>query len=83
LALFSGADMARPTKNMETSRLNLELAMPVRRRIEEIRDQTHADSLGEVVRRALELYSFVLDEQKAGRRIFTGDDEKVSQVKFL
>jgi len=75
--------MARPTKNIETSRLNLELALDLRKRLEEIRDETHADSLGEVVRRALMLYSFVLDEQKAGRRILTGDNDKVCQIKFL
>lgn len=41
------------------SRLNLEMSQSVRRRLESLRVRTEADSLAEVVRRALAVYDEV------------------------
>ena len=72
--------MPRISKNVETSRLNLEMPVEVRKRLEQLRDATNADSLSEVIRRALGVYAYLLDEQKAGRKLITKgkakDDER-------
>jgi len=52
--------MARPAINEARSRLHLELPERVRNRLEEIRVLSEADSLTEVVRRALAVYDVLL-----------------------
>lgn len=51
--------MARP-KRPEKVRLNLDLAPEVRVRLEELQMKTSADSLSEVVRRALAVYDVLV-----------------------
>ncbi len=58
--------MPRPPKNAETSRLSLELDVKVRQRLEELRTLLNADTLTEVVRRALTLFDRVATAKKAG-----------------
>lgn len=48
--------MPRPPKPAPTARLTLELPDPVKKQMEHVRDQTHAQSLTEVIRRALAVY---------------------------
>ena len=72
--------MARPKKSVPTTRLTLDLAEPVRKQLELLRDRTQADSLVEVVRRALAVYAFVWDEKASGRELVTrgeGGDKEV------
>lgn len=52
--------MPRPAINEARSRLHLELPERVRNRLEEIRVLSEADSLTEVVRRALAVYDVLL-----------------------
>jgi hypothetical protein len=60
---------------MEKTRLTLEVSVPVRERLEELRDRIGADSLTEVIRRALALYDTVLTESvEHGRRLVLKDD---------
>lgn len=53
--------MSRLPKNVPTTRLNLQIAETVRRRLEDLRGRSEADSLVEVIRRALVLYEALLD----------------------
>lgn len=52
--------MPRLAKKQMTKRLTLELNEKVRNRLEELRDEVGADTLTEVVRRALAVYDFVV-----------------------
>jgi hypothetical protein len=73
--------MARIAKDVETSRLTLELANSVRKRLENLRNRTEADSLAEVIRRALAVYEVLWDEKQKGNRLMilgtNGDRELV------
>jgi hypothetical protein len=75
-----GRVMPRLAKNIQRARLNLELAAEVKRKLEELRDATNADSLGEVIRRAVSVYEFLLEERRSGRQLITrgaGDEREV------
>ena len=45
------------------------MAEPVREAMENLRDATDAESLAEVIRRALAVYAFVCDETKRGSTV--------------
>ncbi|OXI86382.1 ribbon-helix-helix protein, CopG family [Burkholderia sp. AU33423] len=45
------------------------MSVEVKEQIEALRDRTHADSMSEVIRRALALYDFLLTEQTNGGAI--------------
>lgn len=61
--------MPRPPKNIPTCRLTLEMATEVKKKMEQLRDSTCADSLGEVVRRAVSIYAFLLHAQREGGQV--------------
>ena len=61
--------MARPAKNHPTSRLNLEMGESARQKLETLRDQTQANSLTEVVQRALAVYEYLHAEKKKGNTL--------------
>ena len=61
--------MPRIARAVATSRLTLEMAQSVRDRLEHLRDRTEADSLAEVVRRALAVYDVLWDEKAKGNRV--------------
>jgi hypothetical protein len=65
--------MPRLAKEVETSRLTLEMASSVRKRLEHLRDRTEADSLAEVVRRALAIYDALWVEKEKGGRVILQD----------
>lgn len=73
--------MPRPAKNIPTSRLTLEMAEVVRKQLEHLRDQTHADSLAEVIRRALAVYDLLRKATAEGGKVIletpSGDRELV------
>lgn len=52
--------MPRPARNEAKVRLNLELPERVRERLERVRVMSEADSLTEVIRRALSVYDALL-----------------------
>jgi hypothetical protein len=70
--------MPRIAKDVETSRLTLEMARSVRKRLEHLRDRTEADSLAEVIRRALAVYEVLWDQKAKGCRVMVqgGDGER-------
>jgi hypothetical protein len=61
--------MPRIAKEVETSRLTLEMASSVRKRLEHLRDRTEADSLVEVIRRALAIYDVLWDAKIKGDKV--------------
>jgi hypothetical protein len=52
--------MPRPSSKAEKIRLNLEVSAPVRERLESLRARTGAESVTEVIRRALALYDTIV-----------------------
>ena len=58
--------MPRPPASQIKKRLNLELSQSVRERLERLRDETEADSLTEVIRRALAVYDLLWEQRKKG-----------------
>jgi hypothetical protein len=66
--------MARLAKNQSTKRLTLELNETVRDRLEELRDEVKADSLTEVIRRALALYDYAWLMKRRGRTLCFRDE---------
>jgi hypothetical protein len=67
--------MARAATKGPTRRLTLDLSEPARERLENLRATTEADSLTEVVRRALAVYERLWDEQKrTGRVVIRGEN---------
>jgi hypothetical protein len=67
--------MPRIAKTTKSRRLNLETSEPVRERLEHLRERTDADSLAEVIRRALAVYDFLWSEREKGGRIVVKDDQ--------
>jgi len=67
--------MPRTPKKVPTTRLTLDLAEPVRQLMESLRDRTQAETLVEVVRRALAVYSFVSDEKAKGSKVIIRDKD--------
>lgn len=60
--------MTRP-KSTKKVRLNLEMSESVRKRLEALRDKTDADSLAEVIRRALAAYELVVTGREEGAEL--------------
>jgi hypothetical protein len=65
-------------------RLNLELSEDVRKRLEALRGRTEADSLAEVIRRALAVYDFLWTERKrGGKLVVRGSDDTEHTVVLI
>lgn len=71
--------MPRPRKDRDTSRLNLELTKQTRDRLEELRERSEADSLTEVIRRALAVYDAVLEHYGTGGKVLLRDKDGVDR----
>lgn len=67
--------MSRPPRTQEQKkiRLNLDMHPTDKQRIEKIRDDLRADSMGEVIRRSLALYEMFLDGKAKGDRFIVRD----------
>jgi len=66
------------------TRLNLEMSEEVRRKLESLREKTDADSLSEVIRRALAVYDFLWSEREKGTRLVArGADNKDRDLVLL
>ena len=76
--------MGRIARKQAKVRMNLDMAEPVRKRLEDLRDETHADSLSEVIRRALSLYDLAWTEtQRGGVTIIRSKDGTEKQIQLL
>mgnify|MGYP003644751107 CR=1 FL=1 len=67
--------MPRPTKKRETARLTLAVSPEIKELMENLRDETGADSLSEVVRRSLAVYEFFWNETDDSKKIIIRDEE--------
>jgi hypothetical protein len=75
--------MGRPAKNHESSRLTLDLPMEIRELIEKIRDETQVDSLTSVIKSAVKLYDYFLEEKKKDHKIFVQDETSERELIFF
>lgn len=64
----------------QKSRLNLDLPQKTRERLEQLRVETHADSMTEVVRRALEVYETILKASKTNSLLLRSQDGTERQI---
>ncbi len=72
--------MPRTSKGPK-ARLNLEMSEQVRAKLEGLRERTDADSLAEVVRRALAIYDMLWSERENNGRFFVkGPDGQLREV---
>jgi hypothetical protein len=74
---INDGDARRPRgrpKSIEASRVHLSLPETLLNRLQEIQRDTHASSLTEVVKAALQLYAAAVDEHKNGGRLYFKDD---------
>jgi hypothetical protein len=60
-------------------RLNLDFTEQVKAQLESVRDRSNADSMTEVLRRALAVYDFLLSEQEQGSSLFLRTKDGVEQ----
>jgi hypothetical protein len=74
--------MSRIARKTPTVRLNLEMHEEVRQRLERLRDETHADTLAEVVRRALSLYDLLWKRQSEGGELIVRRGEVETQIEL-
>lgn len=65
--------MPKSKKPMKRRRLSLDLTPQVKARIENLRDITEAESITEVIRRALASYELLCEAQASGKSIFIRD----------
>lgn len=72
--------------NNKRTRLQLDFSPEALQRLEEIREKVGAKNNAEVVRGALRLYDWLLDQKKAGARILLykdGEEDNIREVEFL
>lgn len=74
--------MTRPARKKPTSRLTLELAQAVRDRIELLKDRTEAESISEVIRRALAVYELLWTQREKGNRVVI-EGESGSKIEII
>lgn len=61
--------MPRPRSTDERVRLNLEMARETRCHVEELKAKIQAESLAEVIRRALGYFDLLVDTEASGGRV--------------
>jgi len=67
--------MPKKGSRKPTTRLNLEIPQTLRDRIERLRDLSEAESMTEVIRRALATYEALLDHKQQHGQLRLIDDE--------
>lgn len=63
--------MPRPASHEARVRLNLDLPVSVRERMDHVREMSEADTISEVIRRSLAVYEALLDITHGGAKIVT------------
>lgn len=72
--------MPKRASKDKMTRLNLALSEPVKQRIESIRDETGAESVTEVIRRAVAVYDLLITETAAGGKVVIKKRGKEKEV---
>lgn len=76
--------MTRPAKAALKSRLTIDLPEPVRQKLNSLRERTNADSLVEVIRRAILVYDLIaIESAKGGKLIIRAPDGTEREVVLL
>jgi hypothetical protein len=75
--------MPRMPNKVKGGRLNLEIGKDVRRRMEELRDETGSRSLTDVVSRALAVYDFLWKQKREGGKVLVQDSEGTREIVLL
>jgi len=75
--------MPRIPKNRQIRRLTLDLSEQVRTELDELRELTQADSLVEVIRRALQVYAFVCKAKASGGKLILRDDDGEHSIALM
>lgn len=75
--------MPRVPNKLKGGRLNLEMGKEVRERMEELKDETGARTLTDVVSKALAVYDYLWKQKRTGRKILVQDDEGTRELVIL
>ena len=76
--------MARVARTEPRHRMYIDLPEAVCQQVEELRKQVHADTLSEVMRRALALYELMIAERAKGFETVLRDNSgKEKQLQFM
>lgn len=75
--------MPKSEKTMKRRRLSLDLTPQVKARIENLRDLTEAESITEVIRRALASYELLCEAQASGKSVLIRDAKGAESVLIL
>jgi hypothetical protein len=65
----------RRPKTVPTTRINLEVIEPVRQRLERLQKRSEADSMVEVIRRALAVYEVLWEAKDEGASVIVRSSE--------
>jgi len=75
--------MPRPASRVEKKRLTLEVSAPVRERMEALQDHLGADSLTEVIRRAVAILDTLITERDRGKQLVLRDQRTGREQELL
>ena len=75
--------MPRVKHTQKKVRLNLDLNATVRQSLEDLRIQTQADSLCEVVRRSIAVYGLLWSEQESGSTLVIRRKGSETEVRLI
>ena len=75
--------MPRTPRKQAGSRLNLELSDEARQKLETLRKQTDAESLVDVIRRALTVYDFLWNAKNEGGTLIIRSNHREREVILL
>ena len=75
--------MPRPPRNVETERLNLVVSKAVRERLKGLQKATDADSMTQVIKKALAVYDFLWQEKSKGARLMVKSEDGERELVLL
>lgn len=75
--------MTRPVRTVKKIRINIDMHLETKVELEELKTKTRADSMSEVMRRALSLYKLVVDAQDEGLPVVLQIGEKKHDLFIL
>lgn len=75
--------MPRPPSREARVRLNLDLPVSVRERMDRVREMSEADTISEVIRRSLAVYEALLDMAHDGAKVVTRGRDGTEEVVLM
>lgn len=67
----------------DTTRVQLDMPPKSMERLKRLRERTEASSYAEVIRDALRLYEFAINETEAGRRIKSANEDGTDAIIYV